>query len=370
VASGPELIIIPCTVMRSSMSLDEAFTSSSPMRTERLCLRRLELDDAGSVFAFKSEPEASRLHGEKPHRDINESKEWVRQYLADNELRKAITWVIVERENDEVIGECCLWNIDHEQGCAELGYELRSSHWGKGLMKEALGPVLDFGFQALGLHRVQAFTLETNGPSRKVLTDIHFKHEGTLRLKVPIGKMFVDELVYGLLREEWEEAFLAREEGIKRVSFFDTDLGRMGVAEHAGMITDVHLPGELPKGPFAEIGTPLLEEAARQIKEYLNGERKGFDLPLSNEGTDFSTLVWEALRRIPYGETCSYGKIASAIGRPGAARAVGRSCNRNPLPILVPCHRVVGADGRLTGYAGGLQMKRALLDMERDHALL
>ena len=287
--------------MRSTMSLDEAFTSSSPMRTERLFLRRLELDDAGSVFAFKSEPEAARLHGGEPNRDIDQSREWVRQYLADNELRKAITWVIVEREKDEVIGECCLWSIDHEQGCAELGYELRSSHWGRGLMKEALRPVLSFGFHDLGLHRVQAFTLETNGPSRKVLTDLHFQHEGTLRLKVPIGQMFVDELVYGLLREEWEEAFLARGEGIKRVSFFATDLGRMGAAERDGSITNVYLPGELPEGPSAEIGTPLLEEAARQIKEYLSGERKDFDLPMYNEGTDFSTLVWEALRSIPYG---------------------------------------------------------------------
>jgi len=367
---GPELIINSRTVMRTAMTLDEAFIGPASIDTERLRLRGMQLEDAESVYAFKSDLEASRLHGGEPHHDIDQSREWVRQYLDDNGQRKAITWVIVERGKDEVIGECCLWNIDHEQRCAEIGYELRSSHWGKGFMKETLPPVLDFGFSTLGLHRVQAFTLGTNTPSRKVLTGLGFKHEGTLRLKVPVDGKYVDEFVYGLLKEDWEKGSPERAKQITHASFFDTRLGRMGVAEDAGRITNVYLPGERPKGPFEEVETTLLAEAAGQIDEYIKGERTEFDLPLAIEGTPFSALVWEALRRIPFGERRNYGEVASMIGRPGAARAVGQACNRNPLPILVPCHRVVGANGALTGYAGGLELKQALLDMEMKDAVL
>jgi methylated-DNA-[protein]-cysteine S-methyltransferase len=104
--------------------------------------------------------------------------------------------------------------------------------------------------------------------------------------------------------------------------------------------------------------------AARQIDEYLAGERAEFDLPLAPQGTPFELAVWESLRAIPYGETVSYGELAAELGRPGAARAVGRANGRNPLWIVVPCHRVIGANGALTGYAGGVDVKRALLELE------
>lgn len=101
-----------------------------------------------------------------------------------------------------------------------------------------------------------------------------------------------------------------------------------------------------------------------QLAEYFAGRRRDFDLPLAPRGTDFQRAVWSELTRVPYGRTVSYGELASRVGRAGASRAVGGANNRNPLPIVVPCHRVIGADGSLTGYGGGLDRKRALLALE------
>ena len=119
---------------------------------------------------------------------------------------------------------------------------------------------------------------------------------------------------------------------------------------------------------LGEKGTsPLLEEAARQLQEYFAGCRREFSLPLAPRGTEFQRQVWHALEGIPYGETRTYGEIARAIGKSKACRAVGMANHRNPLSILVPCHRVVGADGSLTGYGGGLEAKQFLLELEKRH---
>jgi methylated-DNA-[protein]-cysteine S-methyltransferase len=107
-----------------------------------------------------------------------------------------------------------------------------------------------------------------------------------------------------------------------------------------------------------------LRDAARQLVEYFAGERREFDLALAPRGTSFQLAVWRALAAIPYGETASYGEVARRLGRPSAARAVGAASGQNPLPIVVPCHRLVGSDGSLTGFAGGLDRKRALLSLE------
>jgi methylated-DNA-[protein]-cysteine S-methyltransferase len=105
-------------------------------------------------------------------------------------------------------------------------------------------------------------------------------------------------------------------------------------------------------------------EVRRQLGEYFAGERREFDLPLAPQGTPFERAVWAELAKIPFGETRSYGEIARTLGRPGAARAVGRANGANPLPIVVPCHRVIGADGSLTGFGGGLDVKSRLLELE------
>jgi len=109
-------------------------------------------------------------------------------------------------------------------------------------------------------------------------------------------------------------------------------------------------------------------EAVRQLRAYFESDLRTFDLVLSPEGTSFQLAVWRALRGIPYGETISYGELAKRVGSPRASRAVGAANGRNPLPIVIPCHRVIGGDGSLTGYGGGLRIKRALLDLERRHS--
>jgi methylated-DNA-[protein]-cysteine S-methyltransferase len=112
---------------------------------------------------------------------------------------------------------------------------------------------------------------------------------------------------------------------------------------------------------------PVLFDAKRQLEEYFCGKRRAFDLPLSPGGTDFQKRVWRALTDIPYGETRSYADIAAAVGSPKGFRAVGMANHVNPIPIIIPCHRVIGKNGKLTGYAGGLDMKTSLLAMEREN---
>ncbi len=124
-------------------------------------------------------------------------------------------------------------------------------------------------------------------------------------------------------------------------------------------------PARVPLGPLAEDAAhPVLVEAERQLAAYFAGERDTFDLPLDFCGTAFQRKVWQALLTIPFGETRSYGEIARQIGRPTAARAVGAANGRNPISIIAPCHRVLGSNGALTGFAGGLEAKRHLLGLE------
>lgn len=114
----------------------------------------------------------------------------------------------------------------------------------------------------------------------------------------------------------------------------------------------------------AQDASPLLDAAEAQLREYFAGARRTFDLPLAPHGTAFQQRVWTALRAIPYGETRTYGELAAAIGSPNASRAVGMANHRNPISIVIPCHRVIGANGTLTGYAGGLEIKQKLLALE------
>ena len=122
-------------------------------------------------------------------------------------------------------------------------------------------------------------------------------------------------------------------------------------------------------GPAWKRADEPFAAAREQLGEYFAGERTEFDLPLAPDGTPFQAQVWEALTRIPYGRTASYGEIARGIGHPSASRAVGMANGRNPISILVPCHRVIGTDGKLTGYAGGVERKRFLLELEGVTAL-
>lgn len=154
---------------------------------------------------------------------------------------------------------------------------------------------------------------------------------------------------------------------MKQTAFMKTTLGSIGISETDGFITELFFADDSHE-IFDEQTTPLLEKAKQQLTEYLNGTGRGFDLPLAAKGTEFQKSVWEALGRIPYGETRSYKQVAEMIGKPAASRAVGMANNKNPILLLTPCHRVVGSDGRLVGYAAGLEVKEKLLELERTYA--
>lgn len=128
----------------------------------------------------------------------------------------------------------------------------------------------------------------------------------------------------------------------------------------------VAVPDELVESPKNKV----LAQAAQQLDEYFAGTRKSFDLPLDLRGTEFQVAAWRALADIPYGETATYGEQAASLGRPKAVRAIGAANGRNPLSIVLPCHRVVGADGSLTGFAAGLDAKKFLLDLENPESRL
>lgn len=151
---------------------------------------------------------------------------------------------------------------------------------------------------------------------------------------------------------------------MKNAAVYQTLIGEITIVENGQAITEILFGRPALSGEYAQVETPLLKEAAKQLNEYIAGERKKFDLPLLPKGTEFMQTVWKALLDIPHGETRTYAQIAAAIGAPKACRAVGSANGRNPIPIVIPCHRVIGTSGKLTGYAGGLAMKRTLLELE------
>lgn len=154
---------------------------------------------------------------------------------------------------------------------------------------------------------------------------------------------------------------------MKYLFYYDSEIGRVCIGEEDNYITNLYFRDENGIKDFEVKETPLIKEAKRQLDEYFAGDRKEFDLPLKAIGTDFQEKVWKELQEIPYGETKSYGDIAASIGIPKGPRAVGLANNRNPISIFIPCHRVIGKNGKLVGYGGGLDLKEFLLDLEKKH---
>lgn len=154
-------------------------------------------------------------------------------------------------------------------------------------------------------------------------------------------------------------------------SYIDSPMGSVLVARDDVGITRISFQEgttAVRPDPAWHLDEEPLAEAREQLQAYFAGVLQTFDLPLSLKGTPFQRDVWKALQAIPYGETTTYGELARRIGRPKAVRAVGAANGQNPIPIVVPCHRVIGSNGTLTGYAGGVQLKKALLILERTHS--
>ncbi len=145
----------------------------------------------------------------------------------------------------------------------------------------------------------------------------------------------------------------------------ETKIGLLEIAEEEGYIVGIsYFDGE--KSSFRSDFSPLITDAVKQLNEYFSGERKIFDLPIKYEAMPFCKRVWDTLQKIPYGQTWTYKDIADMLDKPKAYRAVGNACNKNPLLIVVPCHRVVNTNGRLGGFAAGVKIKKSLLDLEKS----
>lgn len=148
---------------------------------------------------------------------------------------------------------------------------------------------------------------------------------------------------------------------------YSTILGDIAIAEEDGYITKLYIRENIGED-YINKETELICEAYKQLDEYLKGERREFELPLKAKGTKFQMSVWDELTKIPYGETRSYKDVAVAINNEKAVRAVGNANNKNPISIFIPCHRVIGANGKLVGYGGGLDIKEILLNLEKDNS--
>jgi methylated-DNA-[protein]-cysteine S-methyltransferase len=159
---------------------------------------------------------------------------------------------------------------------------------------------------------------------------------------------------------------------MKQHMVIDSPYGPLTLVATDGVLSGLYMVGQRHRPPeedFGERDDTFFDEATDQLRAYFSGELKEFTLELRLAGTTFQRSVWEQLRKIPYGEIRSYGELAEALGNPGASRAVGLANGKNPIGIIVPCHRVVGANGSLTGYGGGLDRKKRLLDFESGAAL-
>ena len=152
---------------------------------------------------------------------------------------------------------------------------------------------------------------------------------------------------------------------MKNIFFYHTDIGLIGIAEDGKAVTNLYFQGEQTPEDAVVTETEILKEAGRQLRAYLAGKLRNFTLPLAPSGTEFMQRVWKSLLTIPYGETRSYQEIAQSIGNKKASRAVGQANNRNPIPIFIPCHRVIGANGKLTGYGGVCHVKAYLVELEK-----
>jgi methylated-DNA-[protein]-cysteine S-methyltransferase len=171
-------------------------------------------------------------------------------------------------------------------------------------------------------------------------------------------------VIYGFLETPVGRLLVARDTaGVRRIQF--SGPAKAGADRHVG---PAHAGPYLPAG--WERHDAAFRDVATQLREYFDGSRRAFELQLAPEGTPFQLRVWNALGDIPYGETISYGQLAARVGDPSAARAVGLANGSNPLPIVIPCHRVIGANGKLTGYGGGLPIKERLLALERGERRL
>lgn len=159
---------------------------------------------------------------------------------------------------------------------------------------------------------------------------------------------------------------LENDKSPKYIKSYETKIGKLTLGSDENFITNIFFPANKIPENMKEKETNVIEQAINELNEYFEGKRKMFTIPLKPNGTEFQKNVWKALLNIPYGKTCSYKDIAEAIGSPKACRTVGSSNGKNPIPIIIPCHRVINSNGKLGGYSGGLDVKTKLINIEKN----
>lgn len=183
--------------------IDAAFIHFPTLATSRLNLRQRQPTDAEAMFAIKSDPQVTLVYAQEPHQSLDDTRAWIHRPQGYYDQRDTLFWCLTLKNDDTAIGSCTFWNFDFDSHCAEIGYELHPAYWQQGIMSEALSTVIAYGFNELGLNRIEACPFAGNTASKSLLLKLGFTHEGTLRQHVFFRGYYLDQLYFGLLKEEW-----------------------------------------------------------------------------------------------------------------------------------------------------------------------
>lgn len=183
---------------------DSVFQRFPELFTDRLRLRQVRAGDEDDIYSFKSDDLVTAPYCADPYYSKTQASLWIQTLIKSYEEKLSLMWMVTLKDTDRVIGDCCLWHLDPESDCGEVGYELNRAYWKKGLASEAVGAVIEYGFTVMGLNRIEANPFKKNTPSNELLERFGFKLEGRLRERSLFRGEFYDQLYYGLLRKEWK----------------------------------------------------------------------------------------------------------------------------------------------------------------------
>lgn len=356
------------------------------IETPRLQLREMTPADRPALCRILQDSEVMYAYN-GPFSD-EEVDEWLERQLARYRQYGYGLWAVVLKATDEMIGQCGLtlqqWN---GREMIEVGYLFQRSHWHQGYATEAARACMDYAFGTLNYPIVCSIIRDDNLPSQQVaLRNGMTRRPGvmvklyrgagmphwlfvrpitirTVRYQSPCGEMLLGAAGDRLCLCNWaQELHPGRVEQRLR-TILKAQFEEYGQITETAVSQSRQSDGGVPEQ--CRTFTPeVLRRTVRELDEYFRGERRDFDIPLLLAGSDFQKRVWQQLPRIPYGQTASYGELAAAIGSPRSVRAVANANGANAISIILPCHRIIGSDGRLTGYGGGLRAKQYLLDLE------
>ena len=356
------------------------------IETPRLQLREMTPADRPALCRILQDSKVMYAYN-GPFSD-EEVDEWLERQLARYRQYGYGLWAVVLKATDEMIGQCGL-TLQHWNGreMLEVGYLFQCSHWHQGYATEAARACMDYAFGTLNSPIVCSIIRDNNLPSQQValrngmtrrpgVMVKHYRGAGmphwlfvrprtirTVRYQSPCGEMLLGAAGDRLCLCNWaQELHPGRVEQRLR-TILKAQFEGCGQITETAVSQSRQSDGGVPEQ--CRTFTPeVLRRTVRELDEYFRGERSDFDIPLLLAGSDFQKRVWQQLPRIPYGQTASYGELAAAIGSPRSVRAVANANGANAISIILPCHRVIGSDGSLTGYGGGVRAKQYLLDLE------